>query len=109
MTGLEFFLYGLLKAAFAGAIAGTVICMLILHWEDICAWFQSRSALKNSDVDNIGFSLQEQMADGKYKTVYGIFNTRTNEVRDSEVVSSQQVDQDLSDLHAGSNLVLVRS
>ena len=109
MTGFEFFLYGLLKAAFTGVVAGAVICMLILHWEDICAWFQSRAALKSSNADNIGFSLQEKLADGNYKTVYGIFNTCTNEVLDSEAVSSQQIDPELAELHSSSNLVLVRS
>lgn len=109
MTGLEFFLYGLLKAALTGAVAGMVIAILILSWGDICSWFQARTALKESDIDNIGFSLHDRMVNGNYKTVHGIFNTRTGRVLDARNVASQRIDCELAQVHRDNSLVVIRS
>lgn len=108
MTGFEFFLYGLLKAAVTGMVGGAVIALLCLNWQRILDWFASRSALKASDVDNIGFSMQERLANGEYKTVYGVFNTRTRQCIDTEVVTSREIDGDLSQIHRGSDVVVYR-
>lgn len=106
MTGFEFFLYGLLKAAVTGAVAGAVIALVCLHWQRIVDWFQSRIALKTSDVNNVGFSLQERLANGDYRTVYGVFNTRTQQLIDTETVTSQGIDPDLQRVHQGHPLVV---
>jgi hypothetical protein len=106
MTGIEFFLFGLLKAALTGAVVGSVICLVCLNWDHICNWFQARVALKNRDIDNVGFSLQERLASGNYRTVYGIFNQRTQQVLDTESVSSQWVDAQTASVHRDGKLVL---
>ena len=106
MTGLEIFFFGLLKAAVAGIAAGAVIYLLCLYWDDIVNWLQGRTSLKESDLDNIGFSLQERLSSGGYKTVYGIFNSRTNTVLDATGVSSTKIDDRLSREHRNSPLVV---
>ena len=106
MTGLEIFFFGLLKAAVAGIAAGAVIYLLCLYWDDIVNWLQGRTSLKESDLDNIGFSLQEKLTSGGYKTVYGIFNTRTSKVLDAEAVSSDKVDDRLRLEHRSAPLVV---
>ena len=106
MTGLEIFLFGLLKAAVAGIAAGAVIYLLCLYWDDIVNWLQGRTSLKESDLNNIGFSLQERLSSGGYKTVYGIFNTRTSKVLDAEVVSSNKVDDRITREHRSAPLVV---
>ena len=105
MTGLEIFFFGLLKAALVGIAAGAVIYLLCLYWDDIVNWLQGRTSLKESDLNNIGFSLQEKLASGGYKTVYGIFNTRTSKVLDAEAVSSDKVDDRLRLEHRSAPLV----
>lgn len=109
MTGFEFFLFGLLKAAISGAVAGAVIALICLNWQRIVDWFQSRLALKSSDVNNVGFSIQERLASGEYRTVYGVFNTRTQQLIDAETVTSQQIDNQLQQVHRGHPLVVYPS
>ncbi len=96
----------LLKAAVTGAVAGAVIAIVCLNWERIVAFMTGNSALKESDVDNVGFSLQEKMASGDYRTVYGIFNTRNSRVLAAEAVNSQQVDERVAELHRRNPLAL---
>ena len=108
MTGLEVFLFGLLKAALAGTACGVVLSLICLYWENIIAWLQGRTALKQSDLNNVGFSLQEKLDSGEFKTVYGIFNTSTNKVMDAEAVRSQSVDDRLSREHRDAPLLIYR-
>lgn len=109
MTGFEFFLFGLLKAALTGAVAGAVIALVCLHWSQICAWFQSRIALMKTNPNNLGFSIQERLASGQYKTVYGIFNGKTNNLLACEAVDSDAIDQELAKIHRTSSLVVFPS
>jgi len=69
-------------------------------------WFQNRSALKETDRDNIGFTLQNKLASGKYKTVQGVFNTRENRVIDGRKMVSNQVDSSIEQLHKDEPLVI---
>lgn len=108
MIGLEFILFGILKAALAGAACGAVISLVCLHWEQIVDWFRGRASLKQSDLNNVGFSLQERLASGDYQTVYGIFNTDTGAVLDAETVNSRSVDVPLAREHGRSPLLVYR-
>jgi hypothetical protein len=96
----------ILKAAVTGAVAGTVIAIICLNWERIVAFMNGNTALKDSDIDNVGFSLQEKMETGNFKTVYGIFNTRNQKVLAAEAVSSQQVDVQVAAAHRKNPLVV---
>jgi hypothetical protein len=96
----------ILKAAVMGAVAGTVIALICLNWDRIVDFMNGHTALKESDIDNIGFSLQEKMSAGNYKTVYGIFNTRSQKVLTAEAVTSQRVDRQVASTHSGNPLVI---
>lgn len=96
----------ILKAAVTGAVAGAVIALICLNWDRIVAFMTGHTALKDSDMDNIGFSLQEKMGTGEYKTVYGIFNTRNQQVLAAEAVNSQQVDGQVAAAHHRNPLVV---
>ena len=99
----------MLKAAITGAVAGAVIALVCLNWEQIIAFMTGNTALKNSDIDNVGFSLQEKVNNGNYKTVYGIFNNRTQKVLAAEEVNSQQVDERLAAEHHNNPLILFQN
>jgi hypothetical protein len=103
---IESFFVMLLKAAVTGAVAGAVIIAVCLNWERIVSFMVGHSALKESDVDNVGFSLQEKVSSGDYRTVYGIFNTRKGEVLAAEAVESQRVDTQVAAHHHRNPLVL---
>lgn len=96
----------ILKAAVTGAVAGAVIALVCLNWDRIVAFMTGNTALKESDIDNVGFSLQEKMEAGDYKTVYGIFNKRNQKVLTAEAVNSQQVDSQVAAAHRGNPLVV---
>jgi len=106
MTGFEYVLLGLVKAAIGGAVAGAVIAIVCLNWDRIVGWFQSRLHLRLSDPNALGFSLQEKTASGQYRTVYGVFNKRTNQLLDSEKVTSGQVDTRVEEMHRGNEMVI---
>lgn len=103
---MESFLMMLFKAAVTGAVAGAVIALVCLNWERIVSFMQEHTALKESDLDNVGFSLQERLASGDYRTVYGIFNTRDRNVLAAEAVDSRRVDSQVASLHHQSPLVI---
>lgn len=103
---IESFLMLLFKAAVTGAVAGAVIALICLNWERIVSFMTEHTALKESDLDNVGFSLQERVASGNYRTVYGIFNTRDRNVLAAEAVDSQRVDNRVASLHHNNPLVV---
>ena len=77
-----------------------------LTWNFIVNWFRNQTQLKNSDKDNIAFTIQEKMRNQQYKTVQGIFNKRTNEVVDAQELSSDKVDEQIKELHRDNELVI---
>lgn len=77
-----------------------LIYLIILYFSKIVNFLRSRSNLKNSDADNIAFSLQKNVSSGNYQTVYGIFNKRTNEILDAEKSESERIDSDVAAIHA---------
>ncbi|NLI78960.1 MAG: hypothetical protein GX442_21275 [Candidatus Riflebacteria bacterium] len=85
-----------------------VTALVILHWRTIVDWFRGRQTLVESDRANIAFSLQEKLQTGRFKTVYGVFNTRTNTLKEAEAVESAKIDHDLREVHRDSPLVIVR-
>ncbi len=103
---IETLLAMVIKAAVFGGVAATVFVLICLNWERIVAFMSDNAALKESDMDNIGFSLQEKMDSGEYKTVYGIFNTRTSKVLNAEAVRSSQVDTEVSEMHEKTPLIV---
>ncbi len=92
-----------------GAIAAitiTVVVVAILYWNDIKNWFQSRNYLKQSDKDNIAFTIQEKLSSGNYKTVQGIFNQRTNDIKDGRVIESKDIDSGVRNAHRNDQVVI---
>jgi hypothetical protein len=78
----------------------------ILKWDRIVNWFLARKDLKNSNKDNIEFTLQEKLKNGYYKTIQGIFNKNTNELVDGEMIVSEQIDDQLAEAHRNNELVI---
>ena len=90
----------IIETIFAIAVAVAAVTTVILTLAAVVNWFQSRNDLYASDVDNIAFTLQEQMQTGKYRTVQGIFNKRTSTMADVRKVNSDQVDAELRARHS---------
>jgi len=88
------------------AVLLAVIIIAILNWDRIIDWFQGRTELKQSDKDNIAFTLQQKLKNGKYKTIEGIFNKRTNKLPDGVVYESKEIDEKLAEAHRKEELVI---
>jgi hypothetical protein len=98
-------LLGPILAALAGlGLAAAVIAYL--KWDDILRWFRERENLKLKDKDAVAFTLQEALKNGRYKTVQGVFNTRTNKVVDARVVESKDVADELKEAHEDEQLAI---
>ncbi|GHV85527.1 hypothetical protein AGMMS50230_11350 [Spirochaetia bacterium] len=96
----------LVLAILAVAASVAVIVIAVLNWDRIIEWFRSRQNLKQSDKDNIAFTLKEKWESGQYGTVQGIFNTRTGELLDAEKTHAKSVDEKVAEIHSKEELVL---
>lgn len=98
------FLIGLISSAVANVLV--LVYFAILLFREIKNWFLKRSSLKQSDKDNIAFTLHEKLNSGKHKTVQGIFNTGSQEVVDGRIIESDNLDRTTADYHRNDDLVI---
>ncbi len=96
----------LLIAASVMLAGAAVVFIAYLTYNFIVNWFRNRSAIKEQDKDNIAFTIKEAMQSGNYKVIQGIFNTRTEEFVESQVIETKELDNDLNYLHSDTKLVL---
>lgn len=83
-----------------------VIVSAVILYNTIKKWFQSRNAIKMADRDNIAFSIKEKLTSGDYKVVQGIFNHRSDEIVDGQVIQGGRLDSELQRAHQDKDLVL---
>lgn len=83
-----------------------IATFVILLMADVSGWFETRTTLYMSDADNIAVTVKEHWQSGNYKTVQGIFNTRTNRLADAHRITSQDVDDELKRLHENTPMVV---
>src|SRR6266516_5510450 len=88
------------------ALIAIALIVALLTYEEIVNWFVQRSELKESDKNNLAFTLQEKLANGHYKTVQGIFSPHTNQILDGRAIESKSVDTELAAIHAIEELAL---
>jgi len=90
-----------------------LVAELVLKFTQILGWFRNRRrhltgyALSEAERDEVGFTLQNLRANGQYRTVQGVLNTRTNQVAaDARAITSNAIDDQLASHHRGSRLVI---
>jgi hypothetical protein len=90
-----------------GMLGGVVAAAIImLYYRDIIEWFRGKTMLKQSDKDNIAFSIQERLTTGNIRTVQGIFNQRHSNVLEAKAYESKTVDAEVASLHRNNALVV---
>jgi hypothetical protein len=88
-------------------LAGAVVVFIAyLTYNFIVNWFRKRSAIKEEDKANIAFTIKETLDSGNYKLVQGIFNTSTEEIVDYQVIETEELDNDLDEIHSDNELAL---
>ncbi|ABK97806.1 hypothetical protein [Pelobacter propionicus] len=109
MTGLEFFIFGLVKAALTGAATGAALALVTiayLNWDRIVGWLQSRAQVITQGKDRVGFSLVDRLQNGNYRTVYGIINRRSGLLLDGEAVTSRTIDAQTAAEHRNGEILI---
>jgi hypothetical protein len=96
----------MLTAIILATAALAVVAVVSLRWDDVVHWFTARQNLKARDRDAVAFTLQEKLKSGKYRTVQGIFNKRTNTMVDVRKVESNDVSAEQKKAHLGEQLVV---
>jgi hypothetical protein len=99
-------MFGIMAAVMA--IIGTLalVAVATLYWDDILNWFRARNDLKARDRDAVAFTLQQKLKSGKFRTVQGIFNTRTSTLGPVRGIESTDVSPELMQHHRGSEVVI---
>ncbi len=97
------FITGSLLAKFV--IIPLVIAAVAITFKQIANWFKERKKLKESDKDNIAFTLKQELDSGNYVVCQGIFNTKTEELLDGQKLQGK-VDEELEAQHQGRPLVI---
>jgi hypothetical protein len=96
----------LIAIILGAAAALTVVVLAIVYYEEILGWFRKRNDLKVSDRANIAFTIKQKLRKGEFKVVQGIFNTRTAEVVDGQVLRTRELDEELAEVHRVQELVI---
>ena len=100
------FLIKMIEAALGGFIFATVMMLTILCFDQMANWFRSRTRLKESDVDNLAFSLHSTTEVGEFSTIYGIYNLRKETVVEAESIRSKKVDGGIQTIHKVNKVVI---
>ena len=95
-----------LEAFLAAAVVATVTYAVIRFWPHIVSWFQERADVVNANTDKIAFTLKEKMTSGECAFVQGIFNKATDKVEDVRRLKSQEVDEELRNIHSDKALAI---
>jgi hypothetical protein len=91
----------------AAMMAGAaVVVIAYLTYNFIVNWFRNRSAIQEQNKDNIAFTIKENLQSGNYTVVQGIFNRRTEELVDSQVIETKELDNKMSEIHSENKMVL---
>ena len=105
MPALEtLFLIGLITSIAANI--AVVVFIAFLAIKEVVKWFRNRSRIKQQDKDNIAFTLQEKIGKNQYKTVQGVFNTRTNDLKEGRIINSDKVDSEIKNIHKDNELII---
>lgn len=95
-----------IKLAITCFAFAAVLTVYLLMFEAIISWFRARTYIKMADNDNIAFSLMDQVNTDSYTTIYGIYNTRTEEIKDAESVHSSKIDNNISSMHSTDKIMI---
>lgn len=77
--------------------------VLLLLFSDVQQKFDE---VQHKDIDEVGFTVAESMANGNHNLVQGVFNKRTNQVRNAHKWEAENLDSRLSGYHRHHKVVI---
>jgi hypothetical protein len=93
-------------AALAFAHVAHAIYLFCLTFVEVAGWFRNRRSMAAVDRNRLGFTLQDMLNNGRYRTVQGVFNQAVGTVDEAREISSSNVDDTLAGYHRGQRLVV---
>ena len=92
------FLATLITVAVASAWIFTTVVYWYLTFLVLVEWFEDIAHLVRG-YNRIGFTVQEQLKNGEYKTVQGVFDKDKNKVIEARNIKSDRVDSQINAMH----------
>lgn len=99
-------LFALILGALGGLVGAAVVSVFILYQEQIVQWFQQRFRGRHKAPNEVAFSVKEELQNGDYAVIQGIFDQNTDQVEQAQEWSAQDLDHDLQRAHAREKLVV---
>jgi hypothetical protein len=97
----------IILASIALTYISAAIYIAFLRFAEIYQWFANRRSVSSRDRTRLGFTLQELMKNGDYKTVQGVFNSAQQVVEPgARSIISKQIDDEFASYHDNKALVV---
>lgn len=89
------------------ALVLTAIAVTVLKWDTVIEWFTGyKKKVSLQDKNDLGFTTAKKMENGEYKVVQGVFNQKTNKVKDATAYEAKELDKEMSKFHEKDELVI---
>jgi hypothetical protein len=96
-------LTAIIMAALTLTYVATAVYVAFLTFVEISDWFQRN---RRVNADQVGFTVQDRLRNGNYKTVQGVFNRATEKVDAVREIESSGIDGNLRHYHRDDDLVV---
>ena len=77
---------------------------IIIDW--FKKWWSNRNAIPERDRENLAFTIKDDLKNGNYRVIQGVFNRNTEKVVGGEKYETEQLDEELDELHEDNRLVI---
>lgn len=103
---IEAALIAIIVKAVAAIPIAAAVTVLVLNFTQIIDWFK-KLRTNNPEVEKtkLYFTLKDLLASGNYKTIQGVFDTRTQQLGKVRSITSKNIDARLADYHRNHQLV----
>jgi hypothetical protein len=82
-----------------GLLIGSLIAVAFLAYEEIIDWFDEYLDTIHSSKNNLPFTIKDELENGNYQIVQGIFNQRTGDMIEGREIEAEEIDEELLDIH----------
>jgi len=82
-----------------GLLIGSLIAVAFLAYEEIIDWFDEYLDTIHSSKNNLAFTIKDELENGNYQIVQGIFNQRTGDMIESREIEAEEIDEELLEVH----------
>jgi len=78
------------------AACAIAVVLFLLHFGDVKKWFKNQYDIPVDNIDTYRVLVKARLKSGKYKTIAGVFNDRTQEIYSQTAWKSDKIDDELA-------------